>query len=134
MINTKEDIYEFFVFAKSNLTASEEESSAWFVKLEQAYQKARISFGRTQEFKYIDELYSKVSKDYKKRRFTKIISKNFKILLSIGIGVLALTMVLVGFFKGSESGDSDSPYYAMSCIGMILMCAPIFILVDNNKK
>ena len=132
--NTKEDIYEFFIYATSNLTASEKESEAWLVKLEQAYQKAKLSFNDSVEFEYLQGLYDKVIKEYNSKRFVKFIKKNWKIILSVVLGIISLTMVLMGFFKGSESGDSDSPYYAMACIGMILMSAPVFILVDNKKK
>ncbi len=132
--NTKEDIYEFFIYAMSNLSTSEREADAWQVKLEQTYHKAKLSFGNTSEFEYIHNLYIKTSKAHRKKVFKKSIRKQWKVILSIVLGIISLTMILVGFFKGSQSGDSDSPYYAMSCIGMILMSAPIFILVDNKKK
>ena len=40
--NTKEDIYEFFILATSNMSADGYDVKAWYAKLEQAYQKANI--------------------------------------------------------------------------------------------
>lgn len=81
--NTKEDVFEFMLLAAGNLDASavakldkrkgffgannaqrqEREGisevvlTAWLNKFEQAYQKAKISFGGDQDFKKIQDLY-----------------------------------------------------------------------------
>lgn len=71
--NTKEDILEFIILAANNInadilaksanTCTSEElssrtiSSAWAAKFEQAYQKAKISFGDSPDFVTIKELY-----------------------------------------------------------------------------
>lgn len=86
--NTKEDMLEFLILASSNInlhryndfdTISESEkaiSDAWQAKFEQAYEKAKLSFGDTPEFKKIHALYEKktseVEKSKKKRIYTEI--------------------------------------------------------------
>lgn len=72
--NTKEDILEFLVLASSNINMqryndfeflSESEkavSDAWEAKFEQAYEKAKLSFGNTSEFSKIQAIYDKKSK------------------------------------------------------------------------
>ena len=56
--NTKEDIYEFVILATSNMNSYNYDYEAWDVKPQQAYQKATLSFGNTQEFHYIHQLYT----------------------------------------------------------------------------
>lgn len=83
--NTKEDILEFLILASSNIDfkvygpnkqqyqmnnpAQLEISDAWIAKFEQAYQKAKILFGESEEFKNIDDLYNKTMK---KLKFSKL--------------------------------------------------------------
>lgn len=79
--NTKEDLFEFLVLASSNinmrryyngldeLSKSEEAvSDAWEAKFEQAFEKAKISFGNTPEFKEIQRIYDKKHKQIKKSK------------------------------------------------------------------
>lgn len=60
--NTKEDICEFFILAVSNIKARDDCEDAWRAKLEQAYQKARLSFGNDSSFSEINKLYESVTK------------------------------------------------------------------------
>lgn len=75
--NTKEDLFEFLVLASSNICVKFEAlppekavSEAWEAKFEQAYEKAKLSFGHTQEFEKIQMLYenkkSKIKKNNRK--------------------------------------------------------------------
>ena len=61
-----------------NNPAQLEISDAWIAKFEQAYQKAKILFGESEEFKNIDDLYKKTMK---KLKFAK--SKGLILLLSL---------------------------------------------------
>lgn len=86
--NTKEDVLEFFILASSNIdiklygleyhssqiqgwiVASQKAvSDAWLSKLEQAYQKAHILFGETQEFKNVQALYERKMKEIKRKKW-----------------------------------------------------------------
>ena len=132
--NTKEDIYEFFIYAMSNLSASEREADAWQVKLEQTYHKAKLSFGNTEEFEYIHNLYIKTSKEHSKKVFKKSIRKKWKLILCIILGIISLSMMLIGGFGGAASGDPDSPFHMMSVIGMFPGFAIVFIACSSDNK
>lgn len=83
--NTKEDLLEFLVLASSNINLqryndfdqiSESQkavSDAWEAKFEQAYEKAKLSFGNTPEFQKIQSIYEKksaeIGKSKKKRTY-----------------------------------------------------------------
>ena len=96
--NTKEDIYEFMILASSNidmklysmaydgsqfqgmLVASQKAvSDAWLAKFEQAHQKAKLIFGNSSEFLYLDNLYYKKMKElkWKKLQFPLFIVGGF---------------------------------------------------------
>ena len=94
--NTKEDICDFFILALSNLEdESYDTDDAWSAKLEQAYHKAKLSFGDTPEFEYLSQLYSKAKKQRKSHSFTRTIkkSKGLKCLL---LGAVGIVLMLVG--------------------------------------
>lgn len=83
--NTKEDVMEFVILASSNIDlkayglngwqnqninpAQREISDAWLAKFEQAYQKAQLMFGGSQEFLNICLLFEKKQKEIKKKKW-----------------------------------------------------------------
>lgn len=110
--NTKEDLLEFLVLASSNInlhryndfeqtSVSEKAvSDAWEAKFEQAYEKAKLSFGETEEFKKIHAIYEKKSGEIQK-------SKKNKVRIWIGIigGIVALYIVLFGIIFFATSSE-----------------------------
>ncbi|WP_264229469.1 zinc ribbon domain-containing protein [Acholeplasma laidlawii] len=133
--NTKEDIYEFFILAISSITTDDRCEQAWKAKLEQTYHKAKLSFGNSAEFEYVDKLYSKTMKQYRKKSLNRFMRKGWKYILGGLLIILGLSFMIFGFFRGSESGDEDSPYYMVSLIGMIIaMGAIIMLITDADKK
>ena len=82
--NTKEDILEFVVLAAANIDMKvyglnsqqyqnfnperREISDAWLAKFEQAYQKAQLMLGGSQEFINIQNLYNQKMKEIKKMK------------------------------------------------------------------
>lgn len=104
--NTKEDIAEFMILASSNidlklyglgdqgiLTASKRAvSDAWLAKFDQAYEKAKFTFGESKDFRYINEIYEKKQKQLtaKKREVPMLV-----IGMVVAMGLLALFMLLV---------------------------------------
>ena len=133
--NTKEDIYDFFVLATSNLTTDLKCEEAWKSKLEQAYHKAKLSFGSTHEFKYIKKIYSKSIRDYKNQSVNRNLKRGLKYFLGSLLFIIGITMIIYGFFKGSESGDEDSPFYMVSLMGFIVLFAGVgFIYSASQKK
>lgn len=115
--NTKEDIYEFFILALSNMNAGGYGIEAWYAKLEQAYQKAKLSFGNAPEFQYLSQLYSKAKRQQKAQGFSRCIKKS-KLLQCLLLGALGVVIMTIGFFGGSSSGDPDSPFYMLAMIGL----------------
>lgn len=104
--NTKEDIMEFFIIASSNvnpglfsimLTTDEQDkektlSEAWLAKLEQAHLKALLTFGNSQEFLTIQNIYENKVKEIKKNKKKRTRSI---LLLVLGITISALFVVIV---------------------------------------
>lgn len=138
--NTKEDIYDFFIFATSNMSAGSYDVEAWYAKLEQAYQKAKLSFGNTPEFQYLRKLYSKAKKQQKVQSLTRGIKKS-KVLQCLLMGALGLILVIIVFFGGSLSADKDSPFYIIGGIGFLVIYGAAMALMastvdkkNNNKK
>lgn len=103
--NTKEDIMEFIILASSNIDikvygtvegqryemanpAQREISDAWLAKFEQAYQKAQLMFGNSQEFMNIHLLFEKKQKEIRKKKWQ---------LPILGIGVFGSVFLMFGF-------------------------------------
>lgn len=130
--NTKEDIYEFFILAVSNIETGGADTGAWLAKLEQAYQKARLSLSNAPEFGYLEQLYVKATKGKTMKAFGRAIVKStwLKCLLLAMVGVL---MMIIGNFAGAASGDSDSPFYMLAMIGMFPLLAAFIIPMALHK-
>ena len=98
--NTKEDIREFMILAATNLDPALYETTskvskkaltaAWRMKMEQAYQKAKMSFGSSSDFNGVQKIYNeKIVKPRKKKAF----------LLGLGV-VVVLAGALIGVYFG----------------------------------
>jgi hypothetical protein len=85
-------------------------------------------------FRYIDESKIKENENEYMLRMKKMEideqrrkdneKKNiFKIKLAIGLGIIGIFMVILGYFLGSASGNSNSPFYMLSLIGLF----PLFV-------
>lgn len=66
--NTREDIIEFLILASSNIETNSDCPDAWAAKMEQAYQKAKLTFGISSEFEYVESLYGKTSKGLRTKK------------------------------------------------------------------
>ena len=119
--NAKEDIYDFFILAISNIEAGGDESDAWLAKLEQTYQKARLLFGSNSDFSYFQELYDKAHKHKNRRKVGAFVAKWWMCLLGALITITGLYLEIMGNFKGAESGDPDSPYYMLALLALLIM-------------
>lgn len=133
--NTKEDIYEFFILAVSNLEDTVYDTDdAWRAKLEQTYHKAKISFGKTPEFDYIEKLYNRTNAKVSKRGFANFVRKNKMLCISsllVGIGLIFLIICIVLLSKGNDTGA----FWGLFAI--MFFCSPSivwFYLEDEKKK
>lgn len=64
--NTKEDLFEFLIMAAANTgkeKTGQESGKAWEAKLEQCYQKAKLSFSNEPEFSQIQKIYDDEKKE-----------------------------------------------------------------------
>lgn len=109
--NTKEDIMEFMILASSNIDlkvygfnrqqyqmsnpAQREISDAWLAKFEQAYQKAKISFGTTAEFQKFQNIYDKKNNEISKEK-----KKVIYIILAIIGGVILYFALMIALIAG----------------------------------
>lgn len=102
--NTKEDITEFIILASANIDLKvygidkdkyekqRELSDAWLAKMEQAYQKAKILFPSTNEFKKISHLVEEKEKQIKKKKLQK--SLMFFSLLGVLIVIILFCLIM----------------------------------------
>lgn len=134
--NTKEDIYEFFILAVSQLNSGSYKTiNAWEVKLEQAYHKARLIFGDSSEFKYLNDLYNKTLKKKNKKRLKVFLAKGWKYIVGTLMVIGGLFMMILGIVLVSKENNPDSPLNAIFCIGLIIMVSSVFLfLLKNNKS
>lgn len=137
--NTKEDIYEFVILATSNMNSYNYDYVAWDTKLEQAYQKATLSFGNTQEFQYIHQLYSKAQKHKRQKLFAKTLksSTKWQFILSfgIGMGLILIASVIEKEIDGNNFIGHIIMFFGgiSSLLGTILMLGS-FLLIPWRKR
>lgn len=137
--NTKEDIYEFFILAVSNLEDNRYDTDdAWQAKLEQTYHKAKISFGNTPEFDYIEQLYKRTIAKISKRGFSNFVRRN-KIAcataLLIGAGVLVMLLGIVLWLSSPElTFISGMGGIFFIILGINFILSPTWVLEGMKKK
>lgn len=127
MPNTKEDIIEFFTLAVSQIDDDNECSEAWCSKLDQTLIKAKLSFGNTEEYRYLVKLYNDAKKNKKKvdaRKYRKI---TIRIIASAILGIAGTVFMVIGIIGGNKSGDPDSPLYIFIGPGFLLYFAVVFV-------
>lgn len=126
--NTKEDIYDFFILAVSNIKADNKHSKAWFSKLEQAYQKAQLTLGDTREFEYFRNLYVKAEKANK----TNFIFR----LAKTGYAWAVLLIVIGGLlcFIGGDPEESGLTVGGIFSIEGGAIVAMLTMLSNSDKK
>ena len=95
--NTKEDILEFFILALSQVKIGGMNTDAWMVKLEQAYQKAELSFYGTQEFDRLKPMYEHARQMNRKNATINTISSGLIKLFQSGYA-WAVLLSLIGLF------------------------------------
>lgn len=141
--NTKEDIYDFFILAVSNLEDTYYDTDdAWRAKLEQTYHKARISFGKSPEFEYIDELYKKIIDKVSKRGTLNFIRKNKKLclsalLVSVGVIMLVVGIIIMSSVSIEENWGASYGGVMLLILGINFLLGPVwvyFIAKENEEK
>ncbi len=110
--NTKEDLIEFLILASSNIniksyqdydriTESQKAvSDAWMAKFEQAYEKARISFGNTPEFKEVQNIYDKKLNELTKAKNS---NKWIWLVISVFFAIPICFLIFYAFYSAFNS-------------------------------
>lgn len=140
--NTKEDIYDFFILAVSNLEDKYYDTDdAWKAKMEQAYHKAKLSFGYAPEFDYLEKLYIRTCKDVNKREksITAIFRRNkvaSVIALLVGGGAITFAIAIIIFASVSfeENAGAAIGGLMLLLVGLNLMISPVWVLEEMKKK
>ena len=102
--NTKEDVLEFMILASPNVDVSiygwgdkgvitesrKAVSEAWVAKMEQVYEKAKLTFGNAPEFHNIEKTYLKKVTEVKKRKRGIWIT-----LIGLNVGLWGLLVLIV---------------------------------------
>ncbi len=128
--NTKEDIYDFFILSAS-MTGDPLCDEAWVSKLEQAYLKAKISFGNSSDFSELKALYNKSKKLHSKKQKIRIIAKNIRYIVAAITLVIGIIFLIFGYLYIE---DSDG-YAGLIIAGIfsILIAAYILLFGSLNK-
>ena len=133
--NTREDIYDFFILAVSNLEdTAYDTDDAWRAKLEQTYHKAKISFSNTSELEYIEKLYNRTRSKVAKRGFSNFVRKNKKLCIAASLVATGLLFLLFGIILISNNNELGGflILFAVFFIGFF----PLILYLDEleNKQ
>lgn len=135
--NTKEDICDFFILAVSNLEDKwYDTDDAWRAKLEQAYHKARLSFGNTQEFAYLEKLYNKTRKEVAKRErgVGALFRRNTKVFIGTLMALVGATLLTIGIIMMVNGIEVGGFLLAMSISCFCFLPALSEFVKDDKKK
>lgn len=118
--NAKKEILEIKHKQKMEMEEKSQTKKNWIQKIEE--ERRRTKQLEFEEQKRIDEENKK--------------NKKNKIILSIILGILGATLMIVGCVLGSLSGDPDSGWYMMTFVGLFVIISIVFIWanVGDNKK
>ena len=124
--NTKEDVFEFFILASSNIDTDImsisndrqygfnntkennrliSRTKAWIAKEEQVYQKAKISFGTDPDFSKIQNIYDQTAKSIKLAEKKRAI-RSFSPALGPVLAVVGFVVVVYFIFASVDNAHS----------------------------
>lgn len=105
--NSKEDIFEFLILASTNVhegSLATTVSEAWMIKVEQCYQKAKLSFSNSDDLSKIRQTYDdfkslleEAKNKEKHKKIFHLIIRNLAAIIGI---IFMLVAVLVDLFNG----------------------------------
>lgn len=125
--NNKEDILEFMIMASSNIKTQGVDgknykhvaaiNNAWMAKMEQAYEKAKVSLKAEDEFAQISALYAKKQKEIEKLelliKFKRILAAFYFIIIIVLIYIYHNTKNDVHLVVASIMGFFPLMYWLM---------------------
>lgn len=132
--NTKEDIFDFFILAVSNLENNQYDTDeAWRAKLEQTYHKARLSFGKSEEFNYLENLYKRTMKTVSKRSISSYMRRNKVGLLTtlIVFGGIAFSVLGIGMLIFYSTNGKEGAMMQLSGLIFIVIGIEFFLFASS---
>lgn len=136
--NTKEDILEFFTLAVSQIDDDNSCSEAWCSKLDQTLIKARLSFGNTDEYKYLVKLYDNAKKNKKRKDALKNKRVIGRIIATAILALVGTGFMLFGIISVNQSNNDDNPMFIFIFIGFFMFLAIGFIwlnaMIDHDNE
>ena len=116
--NTKEDIFEFFILAATNIKGEESKAvfESWLAKFEQCYQKAKLIMGADSDFEKVQTIYDKTKRSVSKEKAVhgvktakRLVSQYFAFMpnpifaiVVIFVAVFAIIRLVKGEFAGID--------------------------------
>lgn len=134
--NTKEDIYDFFILAVSHLEDKlYDTDDAWRAKLEQAYHKAKLSFGNTAEFDYLEKLYNRTRKEVSKRErgIAALFRRNKTVFLGTLMAIVGFTLLIIGAIMWTNDIEVG-PFLVLMSISCFCFIPGISEFVKDDEK
>ena len=138
--NTKEDLFEFFTLAISQIDDDTPCAEAWYSKLEQTLIKVELTFGKNQDYEYLKKLFDKASKKKKiednKKNFTGMLG----IIMPGMLTFLGLFFLVIGLIISSATDDAKGASTALIILGGFIIVCSLFMLVifyvirQTNKR
>ena len=133
--NTKEDIMEFMYLASSNFDATyyatnkqgESVASAWKIKMDQCYNKAKIMFDQS-DMIGLEKIYKSLIVEVDNIKKTK------RIFIILGIVALIISMIMIGLTPETDSEDPNAKANPLSYFGAIVFIVGIILLVVGLKR
>lgn len=137
--NTKEDVLEFIILAATNFNAEQslsdngikkDVSDAWFTKIEQSYQKAKLLFSGDKDFSKIQSVYEQTCNQIRlsKQNVKKGAFAN-AILHTIGLWS-GLIIFIIAFFLDIFTYSNTSVFHLG---GGAIMIAGAFMIGKKSK-
>ena len=127
--NTKEDILEFMLLASSNINLKkgidDVVSKAWIAKLEQVYQRAQLTMGKSSDFATIKSIYDRKKAELKNRKFKG---------LAIAAFVVGGYAILFGMLFLLEETSASGVIAILIGIASLLVGIKFISIYNKNRK
>lgn len=131
--NTREDIYEFFILAASNIEAGGEGVDAWLAKLDQAYKKALLVFGEGKELNQLKSSYEEVHKKYATNSAVTALRKS-RAAQCAALFAAGVVLQIIGNIMISLPNRVGEPFRILITVGAFLIIAAIVLLFRLLRK
>lgn len=120
--NTREDILEFMLLAKSNYDAKyyatnkniDSLSSAWLSKIEQCYTKAKIILREQRDLDTVEEIYKGIKTETKKVQTSKLV------MIIAGLVSIVVSLILIVTFNVEGNTALGIAFIALLAVGIVL--------------